>query len=285
MKKLTIEIEKPKYIENLFEEFEDNIIYVSHYSESEFYDFDIKANHFEYLVENKVIENNFQSVINSLKLHLLDQLKNNNTNELISFFQKQEIYFNMFLPDKRKKEIYNQYLTINIASGDESILTSNYILSKYERQFIKLIFDEYSLAYNQLNNELSSLESQFISTPISVQKPEHNPTEKLSIQITHPKRVEIAKAIKAKYSSYKGKEFKILYEALLKLDLFPQKNKRNVFFRCLQAEGYHINNAQILENQYFKKGYKNTKHQYVQSDDEIERDKIIKYLEGIIESK
>ena len=285
MKKLTIEIEKPKYIENLFEEFEDNIIYVIHYSESEFYDFDIKANQLEYLIKNKSIENNFQSVINSLKLHLLDQLKNKNTTELKSFFLKQEIYFNMFLPDNRKREIYNQYLIQNIASGDKSILTSNYNLSKYERQFIKLIFDEYSLAYNQLNKELSSLKSRFISTPISVQKPEHNPTEKLSNQITHPKRVKIAKAINEKYISYKGKEFKILYEALLKLDLFPQKNKRSMFFRCLRAEGYNINSVQILEDKYFKNGYKNPKHQYVPSDDEIERDKIIKYLEGIIESK
>ena len=231
MKKLSIEI--PKYIENLFEELEDNIIYVIHYSESEFYDFDIKANHLEYLIKNKSIENNFQSVIRSLNLHLYGQLENKNTTELTFFFEKQKIHFADFLPNKRKKEIYNQYLIQNIASGDEGILTANYNLSKYERQFIKLIFDEYSIAYNQLNQELSSLKSQFISTQISVQNPAHKPTEKLSIQITHPKRVEIAKAIKAKYSSYKGKEFKILYEALLQLDLFPKKNKRNIFFRCL----------------------------------------------------
>ena len=169
MKKLSIEI--PKYIENLFEELEDNIVYVIHYSESEFYEFDIKANHLEYLIKNKSIENNFQSVIRSLKLHLLEQLKNKNTTELTSFFEKQKIHSDTFLPINRKKEIYNQYLIQNIASGDESILTSNYNLSKYERQFIKLIFDEYSLAYNQLNKELSSLKSQFISTPTSLQKP------------------------------------------------------------------------------------------------------------------
>ena len=223
MKKLSIEI--PRHLENLFKELEDNILYVIHYSESEFYDFDIKANHLEYLIENKRIENNFQSVICSLKLHLLDQLKNKNTIELLSFFEKQKIHFDTFLPIKRKKEIYNEYLIQNIASGDEGILTSNYKLSKYESQFIKLIFDEYSLAYNQLNKELSGLKSQFIPTQISVQKPDQDtptfenkfdnetlqqntkqipkPNETLSNQITHPKKVEIAKAIKAKYSSYK----------------------------------------------------------------------------------
>ena len=85
MKKLSIE--RPRQIENLFKELEDNILYVIHYSESEFYEFDIKVNHVEYLTENKSIENIFHSIVDNLKLHLLEQLKNKNKTELLSFFQ------------------------------------------------------------------------------------------------------------------------------------------------------------------------------------------------------
>lgn len=108
--------------------------------------------------------------------------------------------------------------------------------------------------------------------------------EVLSEQITHPKRNEIAKAIKDKYDSYKGKKFKILYEALVRLDLFPKKGKRSVFFRCLQNEGYEINNSQMLEDKYFERGFEKLNGDYLQSEDEKERDKIIKYLKTIIET-
>lgn len=109
--------------------------------------------------------------------------------------------------------------------------------------------------------------------------------ENLSKQITHCKRVEIAKAISEKYSSYKGKDFKILYEALLELDLFPRKGKRSTFFRCLKNEGYNINNPQMLEDIHFKKGYKSAKGGYVKSEDEKQRDVIIEYLKTIINNK
>lgn len=121
--------------------------------------------------------------------------------------------------------------------------------------------------------------------PQQNEKPKPELNEILSMQITHPKRIEIAKAIKGKYSSYKGKDFKILYEALLQLDLFPKKGKRSVFFRCLQNESYSINNVQILEDKYFKTGYENRKGNYEKSEDEIQRDEIIEYLKTIIETK
>ena len=108
--------------------------------------------------------------------------------------------------------------------------------------------------------------------------------ETLSNQITHPDREAIAIGISEKYKSFKGKEFKILYEALIEMDLFPKRNKRQTFFRCLQNEGYNINNHQMLEDQYFQTGYK-IKGEYSKSDDEKQRDKIIKYLKTIIDTK
>lgn len=109
--------------------------------------------------------------------------------------------------------------------------------------------------------------------------------EFLSNQITHLKKVEIAKAIKDKYSSYKGKDFKILYEALLKLDLFPKKGKRQVFYRCLQNEGYNINSHQMLEDIHFTTGANKKGGDYEESDDEKRRDTIINHLETIINTK
>lgn len=106
--------------------------------------------------------------------------------------------------------------------------------------------------------------------------------EFLSNQITHPKKVEIAKAIKDKYSSYKGKDFNILYESLLKLDLFPTAGKRSVFFRCLQNEGYNIESSQLLEKIHFKTGHYKKGGDYDKSNDEIKRDTIIDYLKTII---
>lgn len=116
--------------------------------------------------------------------------------------------------------------------------------------------------------------------------PQQNEKEFLRNEITHPKRKEIAQAIKEKYSSYKNKDFKILFEALLKLDLFPKKGKRQAYFRCLKNEGFNISNYQILEDKHFKKGSVLKKNgKYLPSDDEIQRDKIIEYLETIIKAK
>lgn len=119
----------------------------------------------------------------------------------------------------------------------------------------------------------------------SLKSTKQKPKELLSNQITNRKKVEIANAIREKYSSYKGKDFKILYEALLKLDLFIPKGKRSLFFRCLQNEGYNIKNPQMLEEKYFKTGYTNLKGKYEMSEDEIQRDTIIEYLKTIIETK
>lgn len=124
------------------------------------------------------------------------------------------------------------------------------------------------------------------STPLEDGKSEaRKEKEFLGNQITHLERVKIAKAIKDKYRSYKGKDFKILLEALIKLDLFPKKGKKQLYFRCLQNEGYNINNHQILEDKYFTTGTHKKGGDYEKSEDEIRRDIIIDYLETIINTK
>lgn len=137
-----------------------------------------------------------------------------------------------------------------------------------------------------IETKKSELEAPKPPTPPEYKQGEaRKEKEFLSNQITHLKKVEIAKAIKDKYSSYKGKDFKILYEAFLKLDLFPKKGKRQVFFRCLQNEGYSINNHQLLENIHFAPGAYKKGGGYEESEDEIRRNTIIDYLETIINTK
>lgn len=150
-------------------------------------------------------------------------------------------------------------------------------------EFNQVVFEaqsnyyEFLLIYKDTIKRTSSHQKNFTK--------KSKPKEFLCEQITHPQRIKIAKAIKDKYNSYTGKDFKILYEALLRLDLFPKKGKRSTFFRCLQNEGYNINNHQLLEDKYFKGGYYNPKGNYEKSDDELQCDSIVEYLEGIINTK
>lgn len=59
-----------------------------------------------------------------------------------------------------------------------------------------------------------------------------------------------------------------------------------MFFRCLQNEGYNINNVQMLEDKHFKKGQiLKTTDKYLLSEDERQRDEIIEHLKTIIETK
>jgi hypothetical protein len=150
----------------------------------------------------------------------------------------------------------------------------------------------YSLMLNVIESTKAEIIKYFpdlenkVLPPLQTEMPKPEQDEVLSFQITHPKRTEIANAIKSKYRSYKGKDFKILYEALLQLDLFPKKGKRSVFFRCLQNEGYNINNVQMLEDKHFKKGQiLKTTDKYLLSEDERQRDEIIEHLKTIIETK
>lgn len=150
----------------------------------------------------------------------------------------------------------------------------------------------YNMPYNEVLYIKQSILKAFQQTqsqkqalqPQQTEKPKPKLNEVLSEQITHARRAEIANAIKKKYSSYRGKQFKILYEALLKLDLFPSSGKRSTFFRCLQNDGFNISNQQLLEDKYFKTGYKTLEGEYLKSEDEQQCDTIVEYLKTIIET-
>lgn len=188
-----------------------------------------------------------------------------------------------------KEQIEQHSIHIEIQKNTQKNLLDDGYKDKYGT------FEDYILIVRSFDIRIISLKAivkflkqkkQELKTP-SKNKQGKTKEEKefLSNQITHLKKAEIAEAIKDKYSSYKGKDFKILYEALLKLDLFPKKGKRQVFFRCLQNEGYSINNYQLLEDIHFATGTCKKGGDYEKSDDEIRRDTIINYLETIINTK
>lgn len=181
-----------------------------------------------------------------------------------------------------------------LLQAEKSLISARKIFEKDKAFFLKVCdldkveeINNYSMAYFTVFLHYRAAIESFLS---DIQENDSSdvkktiPNELLSNQITHPKKVEIAKAIKQKYSSYRGKDFKILFEALLKLDLFPKKGKRNTFFRCLRNEGYNINNHQILEDINFRTGFTNKINgKYEKSDHEKQRDTIIEYLKTIIE--
>lgn len=138
--------------------------------------------------------------------------------------------------------------------------------------------------YDNLKKSIDDIEEK-INEKFSNNSDQPISNEVLSETITHVKRTEIAKAIKDKYhNTFTSKDCKILYEALLTLDLFPPTRKRQLFFRCLKNEQYNINNHQMLEDHHFKKGVTNARGNYIKSDDEKQHDEIVTFLKGIIES-
>jgi hypothetical protein len=189
-------------------------------------------------------------------------------------------------------------------NGDSIVTTENWEAKK--KVFLEQRLDSYPKSYT--TGEKKDLELEYIET-MNINIIDHKilrtrykiylqgeinsqqettlkkGNESLKNEITHPKRVEIAEAVRNKYSSFKNKDFKILYEAFLELDLFPKVRKRSTFFRCLKNESYNINNSQMLEDQHFKEGTTTKNGKYLISDDEKQKEGIVKYLKTIINSK
>ena len=164
----------PKELTNIFEDFESTICSVIHYSEEECYDFQnnkvITGNFIDFFHEHNTIENNFHYYINLLVKLLLEQMKKYSSSEIVPFFELQKIYSLEFNPVKRKKKIYDQYLIVNIASGDDTILNSNYKLNEYEKDLIQLVYDKYTDAYEKLTEQVNRLYVSFNSPPEQSEK-------------------------------------------------------------------------------------------------------------------
>lgn len=252
----------------------------------------------QYKVKAKIIKENILdpiwSKVDELKIFDLKDLENtlynwnsSEVHELIRNFSNED------LPEILSHK--NKYLQYRTETKDELIYGLGFFYDF--DQTLKPLFDYFK--ESDLNEfepfETKTIQvkdvNELVNLLLQPQKiliessppPQKNKTPTLSVQITHVKREEIAKAIKEKYSSYKGKDFKILFEALLKLDLFSKYRSRSLFFRCLQNEGYGINSSQMLEDQYFKVGSLLKNDEYQASEDEIQRDLIVEYLKSVID--
>ena len=161
----TTTIETPRDVENIYKEFEnffsDSIREVQiewNDDEERFYDIS-----FENIVKKKLFEGHYIFLINEIKKHILEQLSKYNSIQLLSFVEKQRIHYDSFLPEKRKKNLYEDFLVMNVSMGDESILSSNYKLTEGERSMVKHAYEKYSEAYLLLNQEMEVVFTTFLT--------------------------------------------------------------------------------------------------------------------------
>jgi len=130
---------------------------------------------------------------------------------------------------------------------------------------------------------LSKQIMSYTNDPKPIPKPKLNET--LYKQITHENRSNIANRIITKYQNIKGKDLRILLEALKELNLFPKKGKDALFHRCCVNDFGDVGSPQAMEKKVFKKGYYGSKKQYIKTDDELAFDKFLKFLKLIIDKK
>ncbi|MEI7501478.1 MAG: hypothetical protein WCK84_13645 [Bacteroidota bacterium] len=148
-------------IDDIYREFERFFTGSIINAESRCYDHGIDeyktSDYLKYIEENKVFDQYYASIINEIKIHLVDQLSNYNKIQLISFIEKQKLNYHTSLPGTRKRALFNDFLVYIISGGDQSILNSGYRINKYEKSIAKLGYIKYSNAYCQLGVEVENL--------------------------------------------------------------------------------------------------------------------------------
>jgi hypothetical protein len=222
--------------------------------------------------------------------HGFNEFDNDQVRPFLTMFPEKNDYLNKVF-DFVTKRVFPKHDWVNITRGFK--MKSNFETSKYiitggfeDGKTQGYFYRAWSIIFSS-NNLFVPLFKDFLQDEINSQQETtlQKGDESLKNEITHPKRVEIAEAVRNKYSSFKNKDFKILYEAFLELDLFPKVRKRLTFFRCLKNEGYNINNSQMLEDQHFKESTTTKNGNYLISDDEKQKNEIVQYLKTIINPK
>ena len=161
----TTTTETPRDVENIYQEFECFFSGSIREVQSEWNN-DKKTyyeNSFENVVENKLFEGHYIFLINEIKKHILEQLGKYNSIQILSFVEKQRIHYESFFPEKRKKDLYEDFLVMNVAMGDESILGTNYKLTEGERTMAKLAYEKYLEAYILLGQEMEAVFTTFLT--------------------------------------------------------------------------------------------------------------------------
>ncbi len=158
MRKFTKTVNKE--IENIYKEFEDLFTDCVHNAEfkcieNEFSkELDLPT--FDIIRNNRFLELEFEEVIKSIKLHLVEQFKPLTPISLISFIQKQDEYYSQFLPNLRKRINYINYVQQIIYLGDGS-LVNDFKPSEKHIQYLKFVFGTYEAYYFELKKECDLL--------------------------------------------------------------------------------------------------------------------------------
>lgn len=113
--------------------------------------------------------------------------------------------------------------------------------------------------------------------------PELTQSEILSDIITHENSVQIVEKIKIQYKNIRGKELRILLKAMKALNWIKAKRQDAKFHDCCKNEfNWNIGTPQAMEEKTFNKGQINKKsNEYEKSDDEMDLEKKIQFLESI----
>ena len=148
-------------IDNIYKEFEDLFTHCIHNAQSSCYDSDLikisELTEFQIIRDNKFLEREFEEVINSIKTHLIEQLKLFEPFAFISFIKEQDENYNDYLPDVRKNINYKNYLKWIVGISDESILNEKFMPSEGYNEYLKYVFEIYQSYYEKLKIESSLL--------------------------------------------------------------------------------------------------------------------------------
>ena len=157
----------PRDIENMYLDFESFFSLSILHAESRCYAVGMgeypNINNIRYLKENKIFEAFYAYVINEIKKQILLQFKAFRKKQFSAYIELQRLDFMSYDPNKRKKELFRDYLVLNIAHGDDCILTSDNSLTDYQKSMARLAFINYSSSYYLLTNEFTRLVQDFIN--------------------------------------------------------------------------------------------------------------------------
>ena len=162
----------------------------------------------------------------------------------------------------------------------------------------KTTFDYWSKTHNHYNESnsiidwITSYEENTI-LPIPVESNERKPKkpaagnskDTLKEQITHEDRLTIANKIITKYKGIKGFRLRILYEALIELNLFQGGRTASQFHRCCQNDFGDVGSDTAMEKGRFERGQELKNGDYVKSPHDEIFDNVILFLKSIIDTK
>jgi hypothetical protein len=119
--------------------------------------FETNEDRINYINQEKLFNNYFDWIYRRIDNHLLYQLQELDFAKALFFLERQRKFKESHYPDKRKINLYNDYLIVNVSYGDESIIGSNYIVGDYTKELLKIAFEVYKDYFNILEKRIEGL--------------------------------------------------------------------------------------------------------------------------------